>query len=375
MSVFPVVKGVKIRATKVNSCGLPVPGPSNYVVTDGFVTFTASPVMQDAEELEQKNAEGRTCVIDRTPPERKYYNLSLVLCQVNTCLISLFNSWEQEVNYAGDSVGFRDQRRVESDYGVAIEIWTGGKADDDCPVPSDDDIFASAATGKSYGYLLTFGTEWVMGDLEIGAAVSNFTLNGISFDAPQWGRGPWNVVDTDGAGTAGRLITPVGAQQQLLLQRTPIAPPDATPGNECCPLDIVDTFLAPDYYFGGPGGEPAADIAPDQPECTGAVSYTLDTSAVTTNYVLTVDGVDTATIAKAAVGTAIQSAIDTAKAGTGITVTGATSPYAVSVPAGHTLVVKSGGAVLDPVVSGFSSFSEPEPVSAGSGSGSSGSSS
>lgn len=268
MAVFPVVKGTRLRATKVNSCGLPVSGNANYAVTNGWVSLTISPVMQEAEELEQRNAEGRVCVAERTPPERKYYNLTLTLCQVNTCLVSLFNGWEQELDWDGNAVGLRDQRKVESDYGVAIEVWAGGKADDDCPTPEDDSIFASPTSGKSYGYFLTFGTEFTLGDIEIAASVANFTLTGITFAGPQWGRGPWNVVATNASNTPGRLLTPVTDDQHFLLQRTPIAPPDPTPGEECCPLDIAGKFTDPNFYFGGPDGEPAADVAPAQAACT-----------------------------------------------------------------------------------------------------------
>lgn len=265
MAVFPVVKGVRMRATKVNACGLPVEGEANRVVTTGFVTFSMSPVMQEAEELEQRNAEGKVCVYDRTPPERKHYDLSLALCNVNTCLISMFSGWQAEVDYKGDSSGFRDQKEIESDYGVAIEIWTGGSAQDDCPTPDTDDIFANPTSGKSHGYLLVFGTEWKMGDLEVGASVANFTLSGISLAAPQWGRGPYNVVPIDENGTAGRLITPVGEDQHFSLQRTPIAPPEVTPGDECAPLEITDLFDEDTPYFGN-GETPAADVAPEQPE-------------------------------------------------------------------------------------------------------------
>lgn len=268
MAVFPVVKGTRLRATKVNSCGLPVSGPANYVTTDGWVSLAMSPVMQDAEELEQRNAEGRVCVAERTPPERKYYNLTLTLCNVNTSLISLFNGWEQELDYAGNPVGFRDQREVESDYGVALEVWAGGKADDDCPTPVTDDIFDAEATGKSYGYLLTFGTEFTLGDIEIAASVANFTLTGITFAAPQWGRGPWNVVPTDAQGTPGRLITPINADQHFEILRTPVPPPAVTPGAEACELDIPGTFVAPNYYFGGPASAPPIAVAPPQPVCT-----------------------------------------------------------------------------------------------------------
>lgn len=311
MAVFPIVKGIKTRATKVNNCGLPIAGAGNYVVTDGWVSATISPVFQEAEELEQRNAEGRVCVLDRTPPERKYYNLTYVMCQVNTCMLTLFTSWQQELNWEGDAVGFRDQRRVESDYGVALELWTGGRAGNDCPAPENDDIFSGSTSGRSYGYFLTWGTEWVLGDIELSAAVATFTLTGISYPAPQWGRGPWNVVDTDGTGTAGRLLTPVGDDQQLLVQRTSIAPPENTPGTECCPLDITGVFVAPDYYFGGPAGEPAADIAPPQAPC-GAETQSVAITGTPTGgtYTLTFDGQTTAPIVYNAAASAVVTALN-----------------------------------------------------------------
>ena len=306
-----MVKSPRMRATKVNNCGLPQSGAGNYVVTDGYVSATISPVFQEAEELEQRNAEGRQCVLDRTPPERKYYNLTLVLCQVNTCLITLFSSWAQELDWEGNAVGFRDQRRVESDYGVALELWTGGKAAGDCPTPTNDDIFASTGSGRDYGYILTFGTEFVLGDIEIGAQVSTFTLTGISFAGPQWGRGPWNVVPVDANDTAGRLITPVGEDDQLIILRTPIAPPEVTPGSECCPLDITGTFEAPDYYFGGPLGEPAADVAPAQPICgSSEVQSVIATGATAGTFTLTFSGQTTAPIDFDAVAADVKTALD-----------------------------------------------------------------
>lgn len=311
MAVFPIVKGTRLRGTKINNCGLPQSGPANYVVTDGWVSATISPVFQEAEELEQRNAEGRVCVQDRTPPERKYYNLSFVLCQVNTCLITLFSSWAQELDWDGNAVGFRDQRRVESDYGVALELWTGGRSASDCPAPTSDDIFAQSASGRDYGYLLTFGTEFVLGDIEIGAQVSTLTLTGITFAAPQWGRGPWNVVPIDALNTPGRLITPVGEDEQLIVLRTPIEPPAVTPGAECCPLDIPGTFTDPDFYFGGPLGEPAADVAPDQPACASEVQTVgIPTDTTDGTFTLTFDGQTTAGIAYDATAAAVQTALE-----------------------------------------------------------------
>lgn len=265
MANFPIVKGVKLRATKINSCGLPIAGPANTMVTDGFVSVKADPVMNDAKELEQTNAEGKTCVIDRTPPERKHHKVTVELCNVNPGLITLFNGWEQIVDWNDMPVGFRDQKSVDGDYGVALEVWTGGRAEEDCLIPSDDAIFTNPGTGKKYGYFLIGGTEWMPGGISISAAVATFTLDGISVAMPQWGRGPWNVAALDANNTPGRLLTPMNDDAHYAFFRTPIAPPEATEDQEAQPLAIASIFTAPDYYFGGPGGAPAADVAPDQP--------------------------------------------------------------------------------------------------------------
>lgn len=265
MATFPVVKGTRLRATKINSCGLPIAGPANYLVTDGFVSFNISAVNKDAEELEQTNAEGKVCVTDRTPPIRKYYTVEAELCNVNTGLITMFNGWEQVLDWDDKPVGFRDQEDVDTDYGVALEVWTGGSADDDCPIPTKDDIFAASATGKKYGYLLIGATEFTLGDIQIGAQVSTLTLSGISLAMPQWGKGPWNVQETDAAGTPGRLIEPLNAEQHFTMFRTAVAPPAVTTGAEPQALAISTIFTDPDFYFGGPAAEPPADVAPDQP--------------------------------------------------------------------------------------------------------------
>lgn len=265
MATFPIVKGVRLRATKVNSCGLPIAGAANYIVTDGYVSAKVSAVMNDAKELEQVNAEGKVCVVDRTPPERKHYKVDIELCNVNTGLISLFNGWQQVLDYNDEAVGFRDQKQVDGDYGVALEIWTGGRADDDCAIPAEDSIFTSPGTGKKYGYLLIGATEFTLGDISVSAAVATLTLSGVSIAMPQWGRGPWNVAAIDASNTAGRLLEPLDEDSHYTFFRTPIAPPEPTVDQEPQPLEIASIFTAPDYYFGGPGNAPAADVAPDQP--------------------------------------------------------------------------------------------------------------
>lgn len=327
MAVYPLLKGYKLRGTRVNSCGLPQSGASSYVVTDGFVSVALSPQFQDADELEQRNAEGRLCVQDRTPPERKFYNITVTLCQVNTCLISMFTGWQQELDWDGNAVGFRDQRRVESDFGVAIELWAGGKSGTDCPLPTDDSIFSAGGTGRNYGYLLTFGTEWVPGDLEISAAVSNFTLSGISFAGSQWGLGPWNVAPADALNTPRRLLTPVTSDQHLVNFRTPVPPPEATPGDECCPLALTTQFADPDFYFGGPAGEPAATVAPAPPVCDVGLTDEIVSVTFTGASTLVFEGDATTSLGTASTAAQVQAALEALPSiGTGNVVVTGTAP-------------------------------------------------
>lgn len=283
MARFPLLKGERLRATLVNSCGLPLEGPQNRIIIDSFVTVGLEPVMKDRTEIEQNNANGEVCISDNTPPSRKRYNATITLCDVNTCLFSKFTGWAQYLGWDGEAIGFDDSKKVNSDTGVAIEIWTGGKGAGDCPVPADDGIFASAvATSRKRGYVLFFAKEFTISGFEIGESVSTPVLTGITFPGYQWGRGPYNVQEIDAAGTAGRMITPIPTsteiESNLRVFRTAVAPPDAE--EECCFLGVQQLFAAPDYYFGGPAGEPSADVAPAQPACDAAVSDEVQTLAL-----------------------------------------------------------------------------------------------
>ena len=343
MAEFPVVKGYTLRATLINSCGRPESGEANRLVTEGFVSVNLQPVMKDAQDLEQENAAGKVCVTDRTPPERKWWTVEAQLCNVNTALITMFTGWEQVVDWRDLPIGLRDRREVNSDYGVALELWTGGSSDDDCPIPTDDDIFSIVGSGKQYGYFLFGGKEFTMSGVQIGAQVSTFTLSGITLAMPQWGRGPYNVAGTDAAGTPGRMLAPTGKHEHLTLFRTPVAPPKPTGGAR--PLAIAGKFVAPDYYFGGPAGEPAADVAPSQDE----VDYTVvlgGTAATGGDFTLVYTDQEGATAPTAGIAPTATNGDLTTILGNlpnldvaDVTVTGTAGNWAVKIASGGTLAL------------------------------------
>lgn len=328
MTEFGVVKGKLARFTLVDSCGLPIPGPRSRVITKGFVTVTASPQMREREELEQTNADGGVCVADTTDPERKYWNVSVNLCKVNTCLYNMLTGWEVVTGWDGKDIGFSDRKTVPQDRGVAIEVWTGVGTDDECEEPDDDSILAGAAAGVSkYGYLLIPAVRgWGLGaDLEIGAQVSTFTLSGRTNAGTRWGRGPYNVVATDADNTPGRMLAPIKRDQHLRMFETTVAPPQ--PASDCCPLVLTTPYFGPS----------AVAVADEQPAC-GAVasneiqSVTITGSPTGGSFTLTFQGATTASIAYNPAPAAVQSALTALSTiGTGnCTVTGSTGgPFAV----------------------------------------------
>lgn len=241
---YSVVRGKKLRATRVDACGTPLPGPKAQIVTEATVTLTYDRVWNDAEDLEQKNANGKLCVVDRTPPELKWHTVELNICNADVELLAMFTDLPLILDYAGKPVGIRENKSVMTDAGVAIEFWSG-TGNGSCDVPQDDDWLAAGASASRtpYGYWLSpVVKEATMGSVELGASVTTFTLSGITAVAPGWGRGPYDVVEIDSDLTPGRLLTPFLSDEDFHMQRTLIAPPAVT--NGAVPLAL------PTPYYG-----------------------------------------------------------------------------------------------------------------------------
>lgn len=237
-----VVRGKRLRATRVDRCGMPLAGEQGTLVTDGFVSVKYTPNMEDAEDLTQKNADGKNCVVDRTAPELKWFDVEGVLCEVDVELLAMMTGMPQVLDYAANPNGFRFTKDVNVDTGFALEVWSGTAGDDCDEVPEDDSILEAAEPTLAYGYWLAPAVvEATLGEIEIAASVATFTITGRAVSAPRWGRGPYDVVPQDAENTPGRLLTPIGKDEFIHVERTTIAPPKSTVG-------AVELELPTPYY-------------------------------------------------------------------------------------------------------------------------------
>lgn len=270
-----VVRGKRLRVTRVDRCGMPLAGPKAQQVTKGFISINYSQEMKDAEDLEQTNADGEVCVSDRTPPEIKWVNIEAEFCDVDVELLSIMTGLPQVLDYRNRPGGFRINNTVPVDEGFALELWSG-TAGDDCDEPEDDSILEATSPILEYGYWLAPAVvEGVIGDIEIGASVATFTVTGRAVSAPRWGRGPYQVVATDGQNTPGRLLSPIRRKEFIHVEKTTIAPPPVSDGAQALTL--------PTPYY-----EPAVEPSPPQvrvvslPEGTTGGTFTLTFGGETT---------------------------------------------------------------------------------------------
>jgi len=264
MGAFPIFKGLAMRATRIDACGKPIEGDGNRLVTKGFISVQLTPVMRARQEPEQIAADGLVCFSGTTPATRKWHTVEVQFCGVDPELISMLTGYEKVLGYDDAVIGMGDLPDVDDEYGVAIEVWTGGDSDDDCPEPLDDTVFGATDGGKTNGYLLFGAREWMpTGNMLINDGIATFGLSGITYRIPQWGRGPYNVLQ-DKTGKASRLKVGPGNKRHYTLLRTKVAPPKPTDG--AVKLSVQSIFLPASPYYGAT----AAEIAPDQTDKAAA---------------------------------------------------------------------------------------------------------
>jgi hypothetical protein len=222
MSSFGMVRGRRMRVTRLDGCGNPVLGPDSVIVTKGFISTNLTSNNTTPEAINVLNASGEECIVDEPGPRFKNFSGEIALCGVDPQLIAMMTSQPVVLDADGAPVGFRQNSQVDvSLTGFALEIWTS------VPAAVCDD------TGEAtYGYtLFPFFSGGAIGDFAFANASVDFTITGaVTKNGSAWGVGPFDVTrdESDEPGPLLEEIDPDG--DHMHLQLTSVAPPEVTDG-------------------------------------------------------------------------------------------------------------------------------------------------
>jgi hypothetical protein len=282
---FSLVGGVVLRVTKVDPCGLPVYGDCSSATSDAFVTLTFTAQVDDGNEIDVKNANGKTCVNQPACPTFKGYQVEGEFCSVDPDLFGLMTSQESILSAIdGAAIGFDVKTGVDAcDTGFALEAWSN--------IPGQ----SCGPSGRvAYGYLLLpFLQGGIISDFTLQNDAVNFTIgNAMTKNGSGWGQGPYLVQD-DGTGQATSLVTPVSSKSHLRVMQTLVPPPEVICG--CVPLDDPAAPVVTGATAGSPGTwEPQPSNRPDNLAAlqthTPAITATPTTAWAAEEFVILEDG-------------------------------------------------------------------------------------
>ncbi len=228
-----LVRGRRIRATRVNAAGQPVIGDGNAVVTQGLITISYTTNTEEGEAIAVPDFTGAVCINDPAVPTFNGHSVEIEFCKVDFALVGLLTGQEIILDASGAIIGISESTNVNLQaVNFALELWTGVSAD-----------FAPAAQSQGIsGYVLTpFLGGGVIGDLTVENDAVTFTVTGMSTkNGNGWGAGPYNVELV--AGVPAPLSTPLKLNDHRRIQTVEVAPP-AIYGGSIPVLDPANTTI------------------------------------------------------------------------------------------------------------------------------------
>lgn len=223
-----LVKGRRIRLTRLDGCGRPVYGDCSTAISKGFISVAFTANTTESDEISVTNAAGEICVFEPAETSLTGYAVEIAFCEVDPDLFALVTGQPVVVDSFGNVIGFDiDTKTSLSGQGFALELWAGSAAGDAC---------STEGSSGSYGYLLLpFVRGGIVGDFTVENGAVTFTLTGgATRDGNSWGVGPYADIMTGTGGVVGPMTSPIASTVALRTILTDVAPPEAVCG--CRPL-------------------------------------------------------------------------------------------------------------------------------------------
>jgi len=191
-----LVKGRRIRVTRLDSCGRPVYGEASSVVSKGFISVAFTANTSESDEISVTNAAGEVCVYEAPVTSLTGYGLEIQFCNVDPELFALITGQNVVTGFGTTVVGFDVDTKISlANSNFALELWAGSPTGDACAV--------QGATGQ-YGYLLLpFLRGGILGDFTVENGAVTFTITGANTkEGNAWGVGPYKDVMLSVAGVS-----------------------------------------------------------------------------------------------------------------------------------------------------------------------------
>lgn len=216
-----------VRATRVNSCGLPIVGEHAFV-SECVASVAMNPVTDVTDDILYRAANGSLCGVKRGCPTLLGYDTELNFFQVSPQLVDVLTGAPLVVDNLAEPVGW-DDCNIDCSGGFALEFWS--------------ELVGQTCTATGVPRFLYVVIPWIsnayISDLTIGSEAVTFQLLGSTRAGGQWGEGPYNVVMNGAApGTPGPMLTPLGATCHRRIQITTVPPPVPDP---LCDYAVVPT--------------------------------------------------------------------------------------------------------------------------------------
>jgi hypothetical protein len=182
-----VLKACLAQFVLADVCGNPITGAeSAKLTTKGFISVAATAQIENGQEFLQRNACGELDIAERDDDQFKWYDLEIMLFQIDPEGFTLMTDGARALTDADDNVkGFANGKSTTIVH-YSLELWTK-VVGAGCDAEGNPDWFYFAFPHVANGQLTDFKFE---------DAVLNMTVKAHTRDAgPNWGVGPSSVLD------------------------------------------------------------------------------------------------------------------------------------------------------------------------------------
>lgn len=227
MSKDSYLQGLRMRVTRLDSCGAPVYGACGTVVSKGFVNIELENNETGSTEISQVLADGTRCYYRETDVLLNNVQATIEFCEVDPELFEMMTASPIVLDDNMEAIGFTTDSTSYGLANVALEVWTN-LANGDC-----------TANGRRWGYyLMPWLYHGTVGKPTIENGSVNFTINEAKTrEGNQWGTGPYQIQRATAGNALSKLFVPLPSTAHDLIYKVNVAPPAVTDG--CVPLVAV----------------------------------------------------------------------------------------------------------------------------------------